>query len=135
MPAPLSLTPYVHRFANPVLVNLAGHGWFVELEHVGRKTGTAHRTPLLAFRHGQTITIALTYGPEVQWLKNVRAAGGARMHWRTKMLTLGAPHDLATEDGIARMPQPIRSIFATTGACTDFVELPILSVRPFRPAT
>lgn len=131
MPAPLSITPYVKRFANPVLVNLAGHGWFVELEHIGRTSGTAHRTPLMAFRHGDSMTIALTYGPDVQWLKNVRAIGGARMHWHSSMLRLGAVHDLATEDGIARMPQPIRAVVATTGLATEFVELPILSERPF----
>ena len=132
MPAPLSITPYVKRFANPVLVNLAGRGWFVELEHIGRKSGTAHRTPLLAFRHDDTMTIALTYGPDVQWLKNLRAAGGGRMHWRGKMLLLGPPHDLATEDGIARMPQPIRSVLDVTGLATEFVELPAVAERPFR---
>ena len=34
----------------------------------------------MAFRDGPTVTIALTYGPDVDWLRNVRAAGGARMH-------------------------------------------------------
>ena len=132
MPAPISLTPVVKRFANPILVNLAGHGWFVELEHIGRKSGAAHRTPLMAFRHGDTITIALTYGPDVQWLKNVRAAGGGRMHWRDWMLHLGPPHRLATEDGLTRMPQPVRTLLDLTGLATDFVELPVLSERPFR---
>lgn len=132
MPAPLWLTPYVERYANPVLRHLAGLGWFVELEHVGRRTGTVRRTPLLAFRHGDTITLALTYGPRVQWLKNLRAAGRGRMHWRDRLLELGAPRDLTTREGLAAMPQPIRFIFATTGFCTDFVEVSIVAERPFR---
>lgn len=132
MPAPLSITPYVKRFANPIMVNLAGHGWFVELEHIGRRSGTAHRTPLLAFRHGDTMTIALTYGPDVQWLQNLRAAGGGRMHWRDQMLHLGPPQHLATEDGLARTPQPVRMLLDLTGLATDFVELPIRSERLFR---
>lgn len=131
VPAPLSVTPYVQRFANPVMVNLAGHGWFVELEHIGRRTGTAHRTPLMAFRQADTITVALTYGPDVQWLKNLRAAGGGRMHWHTSMLTLGPPVDLTTEDGLARMPQPVRAVLSV-GLAKDFVELPVLHERPFR---
>lgn len=134
MPAPLALTPYVKRFVNPVLRHLAGHGWFVELEHVGRRSGTAHRTPLLAFRDGDTVTVALTYGPGVQWLKNIRAAGRARMHWHDLLLDLGAPRDLTTAEGIARMPQPVRWVFARTGACEDFVELPVLREQPFDPA-
>lgn len=132
MPAPLALTPYVKRFANPVLMHLAGWGWFVELEHVGRRTGTTYRTPLLAFRDGDAVTIALTYGPGVQWLKNIRAAGRSRMRHRGQVLELGEPVDLSTEDGLRRMPRPIRFVFARTGAVTDFVELPILTERLFR---
>lgn len=131
MPVPLKVTPYVRLFVNPVLRNLAGFGWFVELEHVGRRSGTPHRTPLMAFREGDVITIALTYGPGVQWLKNVRTAGGARMHWRSRLLELGPPRDLSTDEGIRRMPQPIRAVLAATGACTDFVELPVTADHPF----
>lgn len=131
MPAPVALTPYVRRFVNPLTVHLAGHGWFVELEHVGRRSGTVRRTPMFAFRHGDLVTIALTYGPDVQWLKNVRAAGGCRMHQGRSMLALGPPRTLTTQEGVARMPQPIRWVFARTGACEDFVELPVLGERPF----
>lgn len=133
VPAPLALTPYVKRYANPVLRHLAGHGWFVELEHVGRRTGMRHRTPLLAFRDGDRVTVALTYGPGVQWLKNIRAAGRSRMHWRDQLLELGAPRALTTAEGIERMPQPIRLLFALTGAVEDFVELPVVGSQPFHP--
>lgn len=129
MPAPLALTPYVKRFANPVLIHLAGWGWFVELEHVGRRSGTTYRTPLLAFRDGDAVTIALTYGPGVQWLKNIRAAGRCRMRHRGRVLELGAPVDLSTEEGLRRMPRPIRFVFARTGAVKDFVELPVEAER------
>ena len=61
---------------NKVLVHLAGHGPFVELEHVGRRSGRVYHVPLNAFRSGDTVTFALTYGPKVDWLRNVRAAGG-----------------------------------------------------------
>lgn len=134
MPAPLAITPYVKRFVNPVLRHLAGHGWFVELEHVGRRTGTAHRTPLLAFREGDRVTLALTYGPGVQWLKNIRAAGRSRMHWRDRLLELGPPRELSAAEGIARMPQPVRLLFSRTGVCEDFVELPVVGEQPFDPA-
>ena len=64
---------------NKVLVHLAGHGPFVELEHVGRRSGRVYHVPLNAFRSGDTVTFALTYGPKVDWLRNVRAAGGCRV--------------------------------------------------------
>ena len=139
MPAPLSATPYVRRFVNPVLIHLAGIGWFADLEHVGRRSGTVRHTPLLAFRDGDRVTLALTYGPHVQWLKNIRAAGRCRMRLGGQLLQLGAPRDLPAAEGLARMPQPIRSVLARTGFVQDFVELPVLGERPFRavppPAT
>lgn len=131
MPAPLPVTPYVRRFVNPVLIHLAGHGWFADLEHVGRRTGTVRHTPLLAFRRGDVVTLALTYGPRVQWLANVRAAGRCRMRLGGALLELGAPRVLERAEGVARMPQPIRTVFARTGAVEDFVELPVLGERPW----
>lgn len=124
--------PYVQRFANPVLIRLAGHGWFADLEHVGRRTGTVRHTPLFAFRDGDLVTVALTYGPEVQWLKNVRAAGRCRMHLRGTLLELGAPRMLRADEGVPRLSRPIRFVFERTGFVEDLVELPVLRERPVR---
>lgn len=132
MPAPLAVTPYVHRYANPVMIHLAGIGWFADLEHVGRRTGTLRHTPLLAFREDDRVTLALTYGPQVQWLKNIRAAGRCRMRLGPQLLELGPPRPLATQEGLARMPQPVRVVFARTGFVEDYVELPVLGERLFR---
>ncbi|HEY7989222.1 MAG TPA: hypothetical protein VIE19_08390 [Lapillicoccus sp.] len=63
MAVPHALRRINKRVTNPLLRGLAGHGWFVELEHVGRRSGRTFRTPLMAFRDGPTVTIALTYGP------------------------------------------------------------------------
>jgi deazaflavin-dependent oxidoreductase (nitroreductase family) len=46
--------------------------------HRGRRSGTTYRTVLLAWRRGDTIVIALTYG-ETDWLRNVLAAGGGEL--------------------------------------------------------
>jgi deazaflavin-dependent oxidoreductase (nitroreductase family) len=115
-----------------VLIHLAGLGWFADLEHVGRKTGAVRHTPLLAFRHGDRVTVGLTYGPQVQWLKNIRVAGCCRMRLGGRLLELGAPRDLGQAEGVARMPQPIRAVFALTGFVKDFIELPVLGERAFR---
>jgi deazaflavin-dependent oxidoreductase (nitroreductase family) len=53
------------------------------LEHVGRRSGKPYRTPLMVFNadaEGQPgVAILLTYGPDRDWLKNLKAAGDARM--------------------------------------------------------
>jgi deazaflavin-dependent oxidoreductase (nitroreductase family) len=107
-----------HRLTRP----LVGHGTFVELEHVGRRSGTVYRTPLNAFRDGDTVTIALTYGPDTDWLRNVRAAGACRMRIGAEVVTLGPPQELPTEVGLARMPAPVRFLLPRLGVA-DFVEL------------
>jgi deazaflavin-dependent oxidoreductase (nitroreductase family) len=128
-------TRVVRRFnksvTNPVLRHLAGHGWFVELEHVGRRSGTTFHTPLMAFRDGSTVTVALTYGPDVDWLRNVRAVGGARMHVGRSLVSLGPPRTLTEAEGLRRMPVPVRQMLPVLG-CHDFVDLPVLADRPWR---
>lgn len=114
---------------NKVLVHLTGHGPFVELEHVGRRSGRVYRVPLNAFRTGDTVTFALTYGPRVDWLRNVRAAGGCRLRMGHEVLTLGAPVDLTTAAGMARMPAPARLVLRLA-AVGQFVEMPVLGSVP-----
>lgn len=110
---------------NRVLRHLSGHGPFAEIEHVGRRSGRARRTTLMVFPRGEDVTIALTYGPRVDWLKNARAAGGARLHLGSKVLTLGAPRPLPTEEGLRRMPPAVRLVLRLT-VVRDFVEFPVV---------
>ena len=49
--------------------------WAVVLRR-GRRSGNYYRTPLLAFRRDRTIVIALLYGTESDWLRNLRSGGG-----------------------------------------------------------
>jgi deazaflavin-dependent oxidoreductase (nitroreductase family) len=49
------------------------------LEHAGRKSGKQYRTPLNVFPTEDGVVIVLTYGPNRDWLKNITAAGGARI--------------------------------------------------------
>ena len=130
MPIPRAVTRFNKKYLNQVLVHLAGHGWFVELEHVGRRSGRTFRIPIMAFDHGDVVTIALTYGSGVDWLANLRAAGGGRMRLRDELLALGAPATLPEAEGRARMPQPPRLLLPLLG-CHDYVEIPVLSRAPF----
>jgi deazaflavin-dependent oxidoreductase (nitroreductase family) len=130
MPIPHAVTRLNKKYLNQVLVHLAGHGWFVELEHVGRRSGRTFRIPIMAFDHGDVVTIALTYGSGVDWLANLRAGGGGRMRLRDEMLVLGAPASLPEAEGHARMPQPPRLLLPILG-CHDYVEIPVLSRAPF----
>lgn len=132
MPIPLAITRYNKRYLNKVMIHLTGLGPIVTLEHVGRRSGAVHRTVLMAFRHGDVVTIALTYGPDVDWYKNIRAAGRCRMRHHDRLLDLGAPRVLSPGEGLSRMPAPARAILAGPGNVRDFIELPVLSERTRR---
>ncbi len=125
MPIPAAVARLNKVLTNRVTRHLVGHGDFAELEHVGRRSGRTYRIPVNAFRDGDVVTLALTYGPRTDWLRNVRAAGGARMLLRGDLLTLGPPRAVPTAVGMARMPAPARFLLPRIGV-DEFVELPVL---------
>jgi deazaflavin-dependent oxidoreductase (nitroreductase family) len=47
--------------------------------HVGRRSGRAYRTPIVAVAHDDSFLIALPYGERTDWLKNVLAKGSATL--------------------------------------------------------
>ena len=83
---------FVNRVLAPFAARLPGLG---VLEHVGRRTGRVRRNPVAIFRQGSDrYVVALWYGPDVQWVRNVLAAGGCRVRSRGRWLHLVAPRRL-----------------------------------------
>ncbi len=54
----------------------SGRGPFSVLRHVGRRSGTVYETPLILARVADGFIAELTYGPDVNWYRNIVAAGG-----------------------------------------------------------
>ena len=69
--------------------------WSVIL-HRGRRSGREYRTPVLAFRRGRVLIVALLYGTESDWLRNVRAAGGGRVVRAGRTHEAGPPRVVET---------------------------------------
>jgi deazaflavin-dependent oxidoreductase (nitroreductase family) len=68
------------KVLNPLIVKLAGRRHFAmaaRIRHVGRRSGRTYTTPVSARRSGDMVVIALTFGNQSDWSRNVRAAGGA----------------------------------------------------------
>lgn len=61
------------------------------VEHEGRRTGTRYRTPVMVFRSGDTFTFALTYGRDVDWVRNVMTAGRCRLVYKGRSYELAGP--------------------------------------------
>jgi deazaflavin-dependent oxidoreductase (nitroreductase family) len=91
----------ISRLTRPAMQHLAGKRWnpiFAVIEHRGRKTGRVYRTPVAARRSGDGFIIALAFGAQVDWYRNLVAAGGGTIHWRGDVYSVTAPErvDAAT---------------------------------------
>jgi deazaflavin-dependent oxidoreductase (nitroreductase family) len=91
------------------------------LTHVGRKSGKLYRMPVNVFRAPEGFLIALTYGRDSEWVKNVLAAGGCELETRGVRYQLVAP-TIVHDPTRRRFPIPVRIVLRLIGA-TDFMQL------------
>lgn len=98
-------------------------GWAVVV-HRGRKSGRVFRTPLWAFRRDGGFVIALTYGPESDWVRNVLAAGGCQLESRRRHYDVDTPR-VYRDDSAADMPPFIRFMLRRVLAAPDFLSVDI----------
>lgn len=98
-------------------------GWAVVI-HRGRKSGRTFHTPLWAFRRGDRYVIALTYGPDADWVRNVLAAGGCELQTRRQHLILGNPVVYRDENALD-MPLFIRFMLRRVIKAPDFLRLDV----------
>jgi deazaflavin-dependent oxidoreductase (nitroreductase family) len=59
--------------------------------HRGRRSGRRYQTPVNVFATEDGYRLALTYGPDTDWVKNVLAAGGCELRTRGRTIQLTAP--------------------------------------------
>ncbi len=83
---------------------------FAIVVHQGRVSGRQYRTPVMAFpRRGGGWVIALTYGPDVQWARNVQVRGGCTLEVRGRRLAASNP--TVVRDPTRRaVPAPVRLV-------------------------
>ena len=80
------------HYLDPVLRPVAA--WlptFAVMTHRGRRSGREYRTPINVFRRGDAYLFFLTYGADVDWVKNVLAAGSCSLRTRGRDVALVDP--------------------------------------------
>ncbi len=131
MPLPGWLARLNRRVTNPALRPLAARlPYFGVVLHRGRASGRLYRTPVNAFAHRDGFEVALTYGRDVDWVKNVLAAGACRLIHRGRAVELASPKILPLQDSQA-IPTPIRRLLHEIGV-SEVVHLE--AVSPDEPA-
>ena len=115
MAIPAAVRPLVVRYLNPVTRRVANRlPGFCVATYRGRTSGRVYRIPLNVFRRGDRYVFALTYGPDVQWVKNVQAAGGCDIETRGRDITLARPR-MEVAPRARAMPIPVRQFLRLTG--------------------
>jgi deazaflavin-dependent oxidoreductase (nitroreductase family) len=122
MPLPAWLGRFNRSVTNRVTGLFAGRvPGFAVLMHVGRRSGRTYRTPVNIFRSGTGYVIALTYGPDTDWVRNVLAAGGCVAQTRASAVRLRDPR-IVSDPQVRLVPTPIRPILRLANV-TEFMQL------------
>jgi deazaflavin-dependent oxidoreductase (nitroreductase family) len=122
MPLSRRVARFNRAATNRLTLRIAG--WlpgFAIVAHVGRRSGKVYQTPVNAFRTATGYRIALTYGAESDWVRNVLAADRCTLTVRGKRVALEHPR-LVTEADRRWAPPVVRQILGLIGA-TQYLAL------------
>ena len=95
--------------------------FFGVLTYRGRRTGRTYRTPINVFRRGDRYVFFLTYGSDVHWVKNVRAAGECSIRMLGREVRLVDP-ELIVDPTRRLVPLPVRIVGRLIGV-TEFLQM------------
>ena len=111
MAFPAWLGQFNKHVTNPILRPVAMWApFFGVVVHRGRVSGHVYRTPVNAFHAGDMFIIALTYGPDRDWVKNVTHADRFTLIHRGRSTELVAPTLHQMDEPPAVVPPVARQI-------------------------
>lgn len=105
------------RILNPAMLKVAGrkHWYAAALHHVGRSSGRAYVTPLVAEQAGEHVYIPLPYGDHVDWCRNVLAAGSCTIEDHGAWYDLVEPEIVPAAVAVPLLPARRRRTFTLFG--------------------
>ena len=96
--------------------------------HRGRRSGRLYQTPVNVFPAGDGYVLALTYGPDTDWVRNVLAAGGCQLRTRGRVIRLAAPR-VFRDEARRGIRSPERQVLRLLGVA-DFLSLSTPDAAP-----
>ena len=106
--------PYFMRRVNRVVTNplMGTFAWLVPplaiVRHVGRKSKRPYRTPVVAFRSADGFVIPMTYGRDVDWARNIVAAGVCEVVQMGQRFSLRHPRIVGFKAAEPHLPAVVR---------------------------
>jgi deazaflavin-dependent oxidoreductase (nitroreductase family) len=81
---------------------------FAIVNHRGRRSGRRYRTPILAFPTETGFVFALTYGRDVDWVRNLMAADSGRLEYKGSEVPIHMIRFAKYDDVLELFPQLVR---------------------------
>jgi hypothetical protein len=136
-PAIDALRWFNKKVQNPVTLKMAGrrNRGVAVLHHTGHKSGREYVVPVLPQRTGQSFLIPLTYGTNVDWLRNAQASGGCAIDHDGVRYDTVAPEIVPMTEAAPHLASRQRRVFGLLGV-ESFLRLDISHCeRPAEQAT
>lgn len=106
----------IQKCVNPCVLPCAKRVWpYGVLEHTGRRSGRAYRSPVVAFTLGDDAIIPLPFSAAVDWCRNTLAAGRCTLRQRGSVLQLGSPELVDRTTALPAFPAPVRAAIRLIG--------------------
>jgi hypothetical protein len=101
MPIPNRIRYFNKRFLNRLTIKIAG---------ASHSPIALVQTPVMVKPLEDGFMFALTYGPAVDWYRNVLASGSCTLLWHGGKYQLEDPQSVPTKTGLHAFPPPFRQI-------------------------
>lgn len=113
------------RASTSLTIGMAGKRWnpvFSVVEHTGRTSGRRYAAPVAARRVEAGFIISLAFGAQVDWYRNLVAAGGGTIRWRGRRYAVGTPERI---DAAKALPEflPVQRLFLRISGIEGYVRV------------
>ena len=119
------VTRALARATAPLSRPLAGHRLFplyALIRHRGRRSGRDYTIPVAVRATPDAFVIALPWGAETQWVRNVIAAGGCALRWRGEEHTAVDPTIIRGAEGSSAF-NPLQQALLRGAGVATFVHM------------
>jgi len=105
------------RYVNPLILKFAGRRYspHAVVCHKGRKSARSYTTPIVIEPVTDGFIIPLPYGTDVDWCRNILAAGQCSIQWHGNSYSVVEPALVNAEDVIAELKPMHQRLFRMIG--------------------
>jgi deazaflavin-dependent oxidoreductase (nitroreductase family) len=90
--------------------------------HRGRRSGRAYQTPVAARKLADGFVISLAFGAQVDWYRNLEAAGGGVIRWRGRDYEVSGPEMIDAAEALPAF-DPVQRLFMRLAGIDGYIRV------------